>query len=579
MAVPGQRHILQISVNEGSAEDFEHSCEPCKKDGNFIEATGYCQNCNEYLCEMCMKHHRRPKPSRHHVLMDKLQMPKNKPKKLNITICTVKCDKHPNKYLEFYCKKHDITGCSDCINDDHKTCDLDSISTVSDGYNTRMDYKYIIYKLEQLQTRVNEALTNERKTAEATDTSVKDAFMNIKQYRQEVNTYLDKTERILLAKSDEIAKSNHLESKKACDKMKTVRIKLASLEKRLTKNTENVANLFALRNESHAQLATIADEMKGIKKPQIKYVEFMKNTALIPTISTEESLGALQLSDPSISSKTQHKRIINMIPKHIKDICTDDCSDPGRSYVTGMVTIRENIIAWTDWFNSTVKLVDIKHDELLSTVSDMGKPWDITSITDNTLAVTLTYSQKIQFIEVMNNTLMRMGDIDVKGKCRGIDCIDGKLVVSYEEPPKVEILDFCGNIMRELSTDRAGNDIFNCLYHVVMSRDGGSIYVSDSKNESISKFSLNGKVQATYRDKDLNDPRGMFVCRDGSVLVCSAKSVHVISEDCKKQKILINEEDGVWFPQGICYDEDNGILCVRKYGDGLSDIILVFRTA
>lgn len=50
-------------------------CDLCKTAGDDIEAEGYCTDCDERLCGTCYKSHSRSKASKHHVLLDKDNMP------------------------------------------------------------------------------------------------------------------------------------------------------------------------------------------------------------------------------------------------------------------------------------------------------------------------------------------------------------------------------------------------------------------------------------------------------------------------------------------------------------------------
>ncbi|XP_053388029.1 uncharacterized protein LOC123563465 [Mercenaria mercenaria] len=77
MAVPGKKVRQQFSstLSQGSGEDFEVFCQPCDRDDLRLPAAGYCIDCEEHLCDSCFNTHRRPKPLRHHKLLDKDNMP------------------------------------------------------------------------------------------------------------------------------------------------------------------------------------------------------------------------------------------------------------------------------------------------------------------------------------------------------------------------------------------------------------------------------------------------------------------------------------------------------------------------
>ena len=53
----------------GSDQTFEHECSSCQYDGATVEATGYCVDCTEYLCDTCIAFHKRSRASRGHTVL------------------------------------------------------------------------------------------------------------------------------------------------------------------------------------------------------------------------------------------------------------------------------------------------------------------------------------------------------------------------------------------------------------------------------------------------------------------------------------------------------------------------------
>jgi hypothetical protein len=70
MEVPGKQ-----DEDSSRADDTTLICLPCDSDGLKEPAYGFCQDCQEHLCETCFKHHRRARPFKNHVLIDKDLMP------------------------------------------------------------------------------------------------------------------------------------------------------------------------------------------------------------------------------------------------------------------------------------------------------------------------------------------------------------------------------------------------------------------------------------------------------------------------------------------------------------------------
>ncbi|XP_053388187.1 transcription intermediary factor 1-alpha-like, partial [Mercenaria mercenaria] len=103
-----------MATAEGEhGSDFEETmfCEPCNKEGNTVEADGFCSDCSDYLCCTCLKYHKRL--LKDHTLFDKSNMPQD--------FCLERCIFHANDLVKFYCMKCDNTACSQCIPIKHQS--------------------------------------------------------------------------------------------------------------------------------------------------------------------------------------------------------------------------------------------------------------------------------------------------------------------------------------------------------------------------------------------------------------------------------------------------------------------------
>ena len=108
---PDDRSIISrsTSVCKSSEEDLCYKCDPCSTAGDEAEVTGYCVNCEEYLCSDCYKDHPRNKASRNHRLLDKDSMPTKE---------TIYCDpcglEQVQEEAHGYCKECGEYLCASC---------------------------------------------------------------------------------------------------------------------------------------------------------------------------------------------------------------------------------------------------------------------------------------------------------------------------------------------------------------------------------------------------------------------------------------------------------------------------------
>jgi hypothetical protein len=93
------------------------------------------------------------------------------------------------------------------------------------------------------------------------------------------------------------------------------------------------------------------------------------------------------------------------------------------------------------------------------------------------------------------------------------------------------------------------------------------------------KFSFDGKLLANYQDESFKYPMAFTVCKDGSVLVCSSgnkSTLHLVSQDCRKIKILPIETDRLNNLQSVCFNEATSTLYLSNY---YGKSILVYKQA
>ncbi|XP_053391556.1 E3 ubiquitin-protein ligase TRIM33-like [Mercenaria mercenaria] len=141
MAVSGRKVAdFQGSLSKGSAEDFDHRCEPCLAIGQQIEAHGFCVDCQEHLCKNCFAYHQRLKANKHHQLVNKDNMAKHAVSKESDK-CTEKCQVHKKEVIKFFCPKHEALGCNDCIVLNHRACDIDYIPDKCAGIGDSAEFR------------------------------------------------------------------------------------------------------------------------------------------------------------------------------------------------------------------------------------------------------------------------------------------------------------------------------------------------------------------------------------------------------------------------------------------------------
>jgi hypothetical protein len=194
-------------------------------------------------------------------------------------------------------------------------------------------------------------------------------------------------------------------------------------------------------------------------------------------------------------------------------------------WITGMTLLISELLIITDYNNNAVKMVDTSSQSVSDQLQLDSGPWDITTVSGTELAVTLPNKQTIQFISISSNKLIKEQTLNVCGQCHGISCYQGKLVVSFLYPTKLQILDMNGTILniggqnifnRPENIHFGGKNIFKWPEYIQCNRN--SIYVSDKGIKTVTILNWQGDVIGSYSGTSC--PVGMSLSDDGTVFVC-----------------------------------------------------------
>lgn len=250
-------------------------------------------------------------------------------------------------------------------------------------------------------------------------------------------------------------------------------------------------------------------------------------------------------------------------PVHITDFIAKSSADKDFS-IFGSVVLPNQQVLITDSDNSKVKLIDTSQNKILSEIhlpSDF--PYDITTVNQteylNSYAVTLTDSQRIQFLSVNKQSLSLGRAISVNGQCRGLvyNSRDRTFIVTYILPGKVEIINMAGTVVKSIKKDRAGEVTFKWPNYVALSPSMGETFVSDETVESVTRLTSNGEVKTVYKDSELKCPKGICVHKSSLVYVVGyvSNTVHQLDPDSGEFKTVLEQKDGIKKPLSVSYCE------------------------
>ncbi|XP_060586220.1 E3 ubiquitin-protein ligase TRIM71-like [Ruditapes philippinarum] len=572
MAVPGKKASQKFSstLSQGGAEDFDIYCEICDRADIRLPAFGYCLDCEEHLCQSCFNTYRRPKPLRHHQLLDKDHMPQKQ--KLHRSYKSTSspqtgdfikpCTKHSKEVIKFYCHDHNALICSVCVTLEHTptSCHVDYIPDISGQILDSREFKETLKDIDKLTNKCSKITSDLKQRVAKSTSSLKDAIAEIDNFRKEINKRLDELEKEVKDTATTLQQVNNKKLKTTettCDDINKSLQASADTLKHLNSNKKTdqlftelkrAQQLIQDNNNIISQLSTINDIDEYIFEPNQDIKKFFQDQKSLGTLSSKNKKQPAEPKNPTaVAMKLSTPRNFN----------AKSSSDKSDCWITGIAVSPQNQIFAADFNNDSIKMIDINSGTIKQLKLDSG-PWDITIVSSDSLAVTLPDSKTIQFISFSPDSLSLKNKLKVDGECHGISHHQGKLAVTFVNPAKLQIMDSKGNTEVKVYKDSKGDKIF--IYPWFVTTNSHSIYVSDCYKHVVLRFNWQGEMIGSV---GIIGPSGITLLDDGSLLVNGYNSdcIYRVSDDCKDSKTILEDVDS---PYAACWCADNSILCVSR---------------
>lgn len=251
-------------------------CVPCHRGNNPSEATSWCSDCVESLCQNCDSAHRINKITLSHNLIRIEEIPPD----MSETLSSQKyCPTHKEYLLDLYCITHDALCCTSCMTQRHRGCGrLIPLDVVAKGVRQAHVLEVVSGDIEDIlkssQILHDNQMENLKQLQTQTDTITK-AISDVK---QTIVDRLDRFEHALLSELStmHLIKSSNVEKQdetisKFIEKAKERKNKLEFI-KEYGSNSQVFIKLQKLK-------LSVKEEQKRLKilRHSLKYIYIMYN--------------------------------------------------------------------------------------------------------------------------------------------------------------------------------------------------------------------------------------------------------------------------------------------------------------
>ncbi|XP_053385297.1 uncharacterized protein LOC128550374 [Mercenaria mercenaria] len=491
------------------------------------------------------------------------------------------CKHHKVEVIQYFCRDHNVLACSSCVASDHRTCKNDYIPEASRNYENSQEYKstlHILKTIDENCTRIALKTEENKMRIVQNQTTIR---AEIKKLCQEVRVLIDKWEKDLDRQAADLLDKERTKNDSAVDECYKISSQIKAINEDLKPLQESHKNneLFIRVKKSEMDLQTYTAAVRKMAESNIICdVQFKPNASIRNMLKIEKSLGELVCTqiEESLPEVIEEEKKDSKRKGGLYDSLTATFSgkidikmatDKKAYNVTGIAVIVTDQLAVADFINNKIKIVDTKQQKVVGNAKLSSGPWDVALLPGDQLAVTLPDEHKIHVLSTTGG-LSQIRQMKVGGYCYGLAYSDEKLVVTLHTfPAKVQVLTMEGEVLRTIKFDEAGKSLFVFPWYVTLSKTNKQVYISDADKKDVKCLDMEGEVKSVYKDSKLSCTYGLVALEDGTIMVCSYNSntIHLVSSDFNKGRIMIQNKDGIQDPRCLAVDWEQRKLYVGCY--------------
>lgn len=607
-----------------SLKDPHKKCDTCDRQNKRKEAEQWCRSCHDALCDECVAFHNALKTTKGHVLTH-LSKLKNQP--MENIISSPLCSDHKGENVTKYCEQHLKIVCEKCVAETHKDCkNVNTLAQAASKRKTEMAKSNDMLNEEsKLANSIHENRNGEDRQI---DESQNAALVKIQSVRKKINDNLAKCEAKIIAELQDVhskTKSELQGEMKEAQRLRTSSAKVYNLAANTTKYGTDSHKLQAMKPTAQQgeyynyKLSNLNGRIKHTK------IEFVVDSTLDRLMSDINKLGDLRVSktkaglpspallhldrsnsDPEdefdfyrsgahnfgskadLKSLKSDKKSLKSVrfdqPAPIKadfisNVACNTPTDTESCWFTGVAYLPDDRIILVDRANNKLKL--IREGKVDKEVSLENQPWGITVLGRNDVAVTFPRQNKIGLFS-LGSTPTPTTAISTSDRCYGIAFANDTYAVTCAcaSPPCIKILTKDGKETHSLAPTDNFHPMFFRPWYIKMDERGANLYISDCNRSHVTCITGKTMKRFKYEDASMNSPRGLFVLKDGRVVVCGfgSDNIQVLDSDGRLQDTLLGRSDDVIGPQDVTFNpREDAMVVTFDPSSGSSEIIKLYK--
>ncbi|XP_045185789.2 uncharacterized protein LOC123543789 [Mercenaria mercenaria] len=501
-------------------------CDPCKFDETKEQAVGFCSVCLEYLCNSCIKEHKKAKMTRgHRVILQEIQTNAAAFKEIRKLII---CPFHADMNIVYRCDDHDVLACISCKAETHRKCENVYEIGKSNGSDTVLkDVLDSLREIEEASRNVQKAkkenidhlYQEQSKILYETKTYCEEIINTVKEH--EVKIENETKEKIELAVSEvkkDLDESTRLaeEGENSKNMVEAVLKYMANdtaviIAHQLNSKAQQVRSNIDKLSKNHLSVHLVKDQnvsdfpklgtlfIKHHKKPDAEEKQVLpqeyhvienSSDAVLDSRETSPFTDACKIKTATVKNeRTKVKSSLERRVTYQNQYCVES-NDSKFCSVLGSVIFPDGQLLIIDIDNSKLKLLS-EQFVLQSTLRLPGKPVRVCAIDSDSVAVSFESVKRINRYRIFSSEIIYEGGFKTDLYNFGI-AYNGVNIVAlmsnrhygtennaYEDIIEIQVMDVTnGSVLETISNLRKVNNMKYVL------RDIQALHVNE-RNELI----------------------------------------------------------------------------------------------
>lgn len=461
------------SFNISSDEPVNNPCKPCSDAGIPKEATSFCVDCGELLCQKCLLDHNKFSTLKSHQIVGVSQYEVSKRQSKVVSLPTERCEAHHGKLIDMFCEDHDEVCCAVCIAVQHRSCDkVKYIPEIVPLCKDTLKVQRAIEMADELLGSFSEAKNIRNSNLTMLDNQKAESVKKIDVFEENFIKKIKELADITRGQIQEKHQCCVNELNAEIAKIKNEKTLINGHKQKLEGNADGDSHLFVGVKLLKKLLKNSEEVLKSIiDGHSTRTLTMHIHTNLVETLSSLASLGET-LTGPA-TCKAELYRKYNV----------KTAGDSNRCDINTVCVLSGGDMLLSDFVNSNIKRLD-RQCKIIDSLQVVGSPSSICRISPSQVAVSLGEEQKVLIVDV-DDGMKTVNSFDLGRKCNGINFFEDNLYVCFGrnsfhgENGQISIYNINGEILRVYEKNSLGNFIFSFPIQVAFINGWDRFFVAD----------------------------------------------------------------------------------------------------